>query len=268
MTDTILSHLTYLYGEEAGRQAYDRLGQIMAEYRSLLPPPTPQTLDQRSSVLITYGDMVHEPGSSPKDPPLVALNALLHRHLVGAIDTVHLLPFYPYSSDDGFSVIDYRAVDPALGSWEDITAIGRDFRLMFDAVVNHISAESDWFQAFLRDEAPYDTYFVTVPEGVDVSQVFRPRARPLLTRFATARGVERVWTTFSEDQIDLNFANPEVLLEVMDLLLFYIQKGQPSSAWMPLLSYGRSRTRHVSTCPRRTASFSYSDPCWMKSPPM
>ena len=177
--------------------------------------------DERDAVLITYGDMVQEAG----ERPLSTLASFLRQHLRGIINTVHLLPFYPYSSDDGFSVIDYWAVDNALGNWKDVAEIGRDFQLMFDAVINHVSAQSDWFQGFLRNEAPFNDYFITANPEADLTAVFRPRALPLLTEYKTSSGTHHVWTTFSPDQVDLNFANPDLLLKITDLLLFYVQKG-------------------------------------------
>ncbi|HSF83550.1 MAG TPA: sugar phosphorylase [Anaerolineales bacterium] len=172
-------------------------------------------------MLITYGDQVTEPDA----PPLQTLAEFVSKHLKGVVRGVHVLPFYPFSSDDGFSVVDYCKVDPTLGSWEHINRLGDDFRLMFDAVINHISAQSEWFKAFLQDQQPYTDYFYVVDPGVDLSMVVRPRALPLLTAVMTPSGIKHVWTTFSEDQIDLNYANPDVLLEVVDILLFYVSQG-------------------------------------------
>jgi sucrose phosphorylase len=122
-------------------------------------------------------------------------------------------------------VIDYREVNPEMGSWEDIARLDEGFRLMFDAVINHISRESEWFEGFLEGKEPYRDYFISMEPDTDLSLVVRPRALPLLTEVETGEGSKRVWTTFSDDQIDLNFANPEVLLEIVDLLLFYVEKG-------------------------------------------
>ncbi len=145
--------------------------------------------------------------------------------LKGLVSGIHILPFFPSSSDDGFSVMDYRAVDPALGSWQDIEHIGRSFRLMGDLVINHASAQGDWFRAFLMDEPPYRDFFMSVEGDPDLSRVVRPRAHPLLTDFNTTSGLRRVWTTFSADQVDLNFHNPDVLLEMIDILLTYTKHG-------------------------------------------
>ncbi|HEY75382.1 MAG TPA: sugar phosphorylase, partial [Thermoflexia bacterium] len=184
-------------------------------------PARRDRLTEKDAVLITYGDQVTEPGKRP----LVTLTEVLEAYVANAITVVHLLPFFPYSSDDGFSVIDYTAVNPDLGTWEDVERLGRRFRLMFDAVINHISAQSRWFQGFLKGNPEYADYFITVEEGTDLSMVVRPRALPLLHRFRTAEGEKWVWTTFSADQVDLNYANPEVLLRIVEVLLFYVEKG-------------------------------------------
>ena len=178
-------------------------------------------MTERDSILITYGDQVH----SPNEKPLQTLGAFCKGYLTDVLSTIHILPFYPWTSDDGFSVVDYRQIDPALGDWEDVSSMQRHFRLMFDAVINHISSQSEWFQGFLRDDPRYQDYFVVVEGSPDLSQVVRPRALPLLTAFDTPSGEKRVWTTFSADQIDLNYKNPEVLLEILDILLMYVECG-------------------------------------------
>jgi len=219
--NALLSHLSFLYGEAAARNAFEGLSALMDRYRPQIPVPASSGLSQRDAILITYGDQVRQPGV----PPLQSLAAFYEDHLKGVVSGVHLLPFYPYSSDDGFSVVDYRRVDPALGAWGDVRRLGRGFRLMFDAVINHVSEGSAWFQAFLRGQPPYKDYFIVVDGQPDLSRVVRPRTLPLLTRFSTASGEKSVWTTFSADQIDLNYANPQVLLDILDTLLFYVAQG-------------------------------------------
>ena len=227
----ILDHLTFLYGVERAPALMERLQAVLAEFRqrsSRFPAtgtnecPVPQErLTERDAILITYGDQVTEPG----DPPLQTLAEVLDTYVKGTVTGVHLLPFFPYSSDDGFSVIDYTAVNPDLGTWADVERLGSNFRLMFDAVINHISAQSRWFQEFLGGNPEFADYFIVVQEGADLSQVVRPRALPLLTRVQAAQGERLVWTTFSTDQIDLNYANPDVLLRIVEILLFYVEKG-------------------------------------------
>ena len=115
-------------------------------------------------------------------------------HLRGLVSGLHILPFYPYTSDDGFSVVDYRQADPQAGTWEDIHRLQERFVLMYDAVINHISASSEWFQGWLRGDPRREGYFISLPPETDLSQVVRPRTLPLLTPFDTTRGREWVWT--------------------------------------------------------------------------
>ncbi len=177
--------------------------------------------DETTAVLITYGDMVQ----NGEEAPLKVLKRFADQYLGGAINTIHILPFFPYSSDDGFSVIDYRAVDPNLGTWDDVQETGRGFRLMYDLVLNHCSRKSRWFADYVANIAPYRDYFIVADPEADLSAVTRPRALPLLTPVHTQHGDVHLWTTFSDDQIDLNFANPDVLFEFLDILLFYIASG-------------------------------------------
>ncbi len=226
----IYQDLVYLYGQELAPLVYGRLESLLAEFQqehpALARQPTAGRVSQRDSILITYGDMVRGEGGAP----LRTLADFLESHLANTVSTVHILPFFPYSSDDGFSIIDYQAVDPDFGDWQDVEQVGRHFRLMFDAVINHISAESAWFQSFLRNDPRYRDYFIVVEPGTDLSLVFRPRALPLLTMVEQESdqgdSVERlVWTTFSTDQIDLNFGSPALFLDVLEALLCYIGHG-------------------------------------------
>jgi sucrose phosphorylase len=218
--DEILAHLNALYSEKVTWDVFGRLKTCLQKYR-IVQKTKASTLTQRDAILITYGDQV----SKADETPLYTLASFCKQYLKGLISGIHILPFFPYSSDDGFSVIDFRSVDPALGSWDDIIRIGKHFRLMFDAVINHISTQSVWFQEFLRDEAPYMDYFIVIQGDPDLTHVVRPRALPLLSTFSTPSGEKAVWTTFSIDQVDLNYQNPDVLIEMIDLILYYVSKG-------------------------------------------
>lgn len=225
----IRQYLNLLYGEQQAVWVFKRLRSLMDEFSrrnpNLVRATRPTNLfTEDDVVLITYGDQVCC-SSGEANNPLQSLAYFLKRYLPEEISGVHLLPFYPYSSDDGFSVIDYRQVDPALGAWDDIQVLGRHFKLMFDAVINHISQSSTWFQGFIQGDPKYRDYFIITDPAEDLSQVVRPRTLPLLSSFDTLQGRQHVWTTFSEDQIDLNYANPQVLLEIVDVLLSYVEKG-------------------------------------------
>ncbi|MBI2498218.1 MAG: hypothetical protein HYV75_10025, partial [Opitutae bacterium] len=225
MNPAVTQPLDFLYGGTVARALAPKLDALLGSVRPRVPAALKSggasALTERDALLITYADQVREPGV----PPLRTLAGFCETHLREIISGAHVLPFYPWSSDDGFSVKDFFTVEPGFGTWDDIERLGANFDLMFDAVFNHLSAQGDWFQRFLRDEPEFRDFFVTVEGDPDLSHVVRPRALPLLTEFQSARGPRRVWTTFSADQVDLNFKNPEVLLRVLEALLFYVTKG-------------------------------------------
>jgi glucosylglycerate phosphorylase len=213
--------LTTLYDSSAASYVERRLLDLIESHRGEITEPLYKDLTERDVMLITYCDQVR----SPSRPHLKSLAEFCENRLSGLINCIHILPFYPWSSDDGFSVKDYREVDTALGIWKDVERLGKSFRPMFDGVINHSSAQGKWFQAFLRDELPYRDYFLTVQGIPDLSRVVRPRTLPLLTEFQTTAGPRKAWTTFSADQVDLDFHNPDVLLDIFDILLTYARHG-------------------------------------------
>jgi glycosidase len=221
----LASRLGRLYGQR-GAACCERIMALAQGAADALDPSRRRDdaprWDERDVVLITYADQVRSPGK----PPLATLREfLLDERWDELLTTVHLLPFYPYSSDDGFSVTDYRAVDPQVGSWGDVARLGEWFDLAFDFVLNHVSRESQWFRKYLAGEAPYDRFFIEVDPAADLSAVVRPRSAPLVTPFDTSRGPRHLWTTFSADQVDLNYAEPEVLVRMIEVLLDYVRRG-------------------------------------------
>ncbi|MBW9259536.1 MAG: sugar phosphorylase [Candidatus Thiodiazotropha sp. (ex. Lucinisca nassula)] len=219
----LLGHLSLLYGEQQAATLLPKLHELIGrhiEVRQGKRLEIPRW-DEKDSVLISYGDSIQYPGMTP----LASLKEFLDRRLNGVFSMVHVLPFFPYSSDDGFSVSDFRSVNPELGDWQDIRELGENFTLLFDLVLNHMSREHLWFVNFVHDEEPGRDYVVQVSPDENLSMVVRPRSTPLLSRVRTPRGMLDVWATFSNDQIDLNYANPEVLLEFIDTLLDYIRRG-------------------------------------------
>ena len=217
----LLPRLERLYGPRAEECLAPILVRTAAAAARLARRAGP-LWDEKDVVLITYGDQVR----SPDEPPLAALRRFLFEQgLHGLVNTVHLLPFFPYSSDDGVSVIDYRQVDPVLGDWDDVARLGEDYALMFDLVLNHVSRRSRYFEEYWAGREPFVRFFHEVDPATDLSAVTRPRSLPLLTPVETPRGTRHLWTTFSDDQIDLNFAEPAVLSEMVDVLLFYLERG-------------------------------------------
>jgi sucrose phosphorylase len=176
---------------------------------------------EKDVVLITYGNSIRK----ADERPLHTLYRFLFNRLADTISCVHILPFFPFTSDDGFSVSDFMKVDPLLGSWEDIVAFTPKFSLMSDLVINHVSAGHSWFKNYLQNRSPGNDFFIEADPEADYRIVVRPRSTPLFTRVETVNGARDVWTTFSADQVDLDFSNPEVLIEMIRVMVFYISKG-------------------------------------------
>jgi sucrose phosphorylase len=235
MKQKIKELLGFIYGASLGDEVYPRLLKILEQGNPVQSPgegigkrgksPGSSSFTAADVLLITYGDILSSPEGTGESG-LARLGHFLERWNHGAFTYLHLLPFHPYSSDDGFSVIDYREVDPRFGVWGDIQTLGRHFKLVFDFVLNHGSVKSRWFQGFLSGAGEYTGWYITKPENFDSSAVVRPRTHPLLTPFTKQDGSPvHVWTTFSTDQADYDFSNPEVLLEFIKIFLEYYRQG-------------------------------------------
>lgn len=225
--ETIQVLLNKIYGSQQARVAFERLAPRIEQCR-ISNTDAAQRFSEKDAVLITYGDSLFD----DIHPPMQTLYDFACDYFKGLFSTVHFLPFFPYSSDDGFSVMDFFAIDPSMGSWQNVERFSQSFELMFDYVLNHVSAKGQWFENYLDGRPGFNELAIEVSPDEDLSQVTRPRALPLLTPFTKANGEKvHVWTTFSEDQIDLNYQSIDVFLHMVDVLLFYVQKG---ARWLRL----------------------------------
>lgn len=219
--EQVVAHLRVLYPDRSDLEALaGRLIDAVA-----VPPRTTARVRTRrwgadDAVLITYADSVRD----DERLPLQVLRELVS-HLRGAFSTVHVLPFFPSTSDHGFSIVDHREVDNTVGGWDDIDELAADVDLMVDLVCNHLSAGSARFEELVADELPGRDWFVTVAPDTDISAVVRPRAQPLLHRVETAADPRWVWCTFGPDQVDLDLANPEVLVDLTTTLGNHLHHG-------------------------------------------
>ena len=209
--DTRRRILHELYGADAGdivRRVEDRLAAFD-------PLPSTAPWDETTAWVIVYPDQFQAEGEAP----LATLRTVVEQHLQPEVTGVHVLPWHPSSSDGGFSVTSFDEIDPAFGSWDDVEALAETTALMGDAVVNHASAQGDWFGRFLAGDAEYAGFFRTVHPGADLGAVVRPRAAPLVATFERPDGSPvSLWATFSSDQIDLDYRNAEVLLRMLDVI--------------------------------------------------
>ena len=219
--DKVKDLLYKIYGDETGSLALERITPIIEKY-AVKYRKKETYFSQDDVILITYGDSLKKDG----EVPLATLHAFANQYLKGAVSNIHFLPFFPYSSDDGFSVMDFFKIDPALGTWQEVAAIGQDFNLMFDYVVNHFSSMGQWFQNYLDGQKGFEEFAIEVDPATDLSLVTRPRSLPLLSAYKKTDGqTVHLWTTFSADQIDFNFKSPGVLEKMIELLLFYADRG-------------------------------------------
>jgi sucrose phosphorylase len=205
-----------LYGDAAEKVEAQAAARLDAEAPRRTADPS-----EADAWLIAYADSFRSPGAAP----LITLRTVIDRYFAPELNGVHVLPFHPASSDRGFSVVDYQLVDPAFGTWDDIEALAAGRRFMADAVLNHMSADSPWFHGFLDGEPRFREFFRTADPDADLDTVVRPRTSALLTMFDAADGPVHVWTTFSADQVDLDYRNPDVLLAALDVLLRYHRAG-------------------------------------------
>ena len=217
----LCQHLAFLYPEADAESLLQSVVETFAGFEKRVPLSLDRIWSQEDCLLITYGDSI----VTEDEPPLKTLADFLNTRVEDAFSSIHILPFFPFSSDDGFAVIDYTAVNPELGDWPAITAISDRYRLMADLVINHVSAQSEWFQNYCLGSEPGASYFLEASTSDDLSQVVRPRASPLLRPTVTPDGVRHVWCTFSHDQIDLDFRNPQVLLEFLKIIRLYLEQG-------------------------------------------
>ncbi|MGH1431122.1 MAG: sugar phosphorylase [Neptuniibacter sp.] len=222
---TVKNHLDLIYAEIEGVDVpalTEELISLMRLESVAEQPVTHQNhWDQQDVIMIGYGDALHDPG----EPALKTLYKFLKKDCEGMINGVHILPYFPYSSDDGFAVEDFYEVRESAGNWEDIRRISSEYRLMSDLVINHCSGSSVWFENFQKGEGEGHDYFFTASPEDDLSSVVRPRTSPLLREVETADGVKHVWCTFSHDQVDLDFRNTEVLKEFTKIIRHYLDQG-------------------------------------------
>jgi glycosidase len=216
-----LALLQKVYSRQDAELLNDRITQLVKDTGKKVERLSEGALTHEDVLLITYGDSFFAEGMKP----LEALEKFIDSY-GEKFSHIHILPFYPYSSDDGFSVIDYKKVNHRLGNWANVQSLSSKKHLMFDAVINHISAKSEWVRQHLDGDPSSPKYILEGEENLDWSKVTRPRTSPLFHDFVQADGSSiSLWTTFSQDQVDLDYRNPDLLMAILDVLCFYIQQG-------------------------------------------
>ncbi len=222
LNQRVRNHLQFIYPDKDIDHESERFLAAMRLKTEYKQPEHHQNLWNQSTIIaITYGHSLLKTG----EKPLHTLHNFFKAHFRDLISCIHILPFFPHSGDDGFAVVDYDEVDESIGDWEDINAICDDFDLMADLVINHCSSRHQWFKNFKKGIRPGKDYFFLSNETADLSQVVRPRTSELLQLVTTSDGNKHVWCTFGHDQVDLDFRNPEVLLEFVEIIRRYLDQG-------------------------------------------
>ena len=200
----------------------EEIFRIIKKYNSKGKQGKKISISEKTSVLICYGDSLL---NGNKEKTLKIFRKFYKKKLEKFFEVIHFLPFYPSSSDSGFSVKDHYRVDKKLGDWSDINRQSKKTNIMADIVINHASSKGLWFKNFLRNKSPGKEYFLTVSKKFNISKVIRPRENKLLKRIGIFKKNNLLWRTFSEDQIDLNFKNPKVILRFIKIIINLANNG-------------------------------------------
>ena len=197
--------------------------------------------DESFAVLITYADGVYKKGETT----LVTLRELLSKYFGSLSKVVHILPFLKSTSDGGFAVSSHKSLEEKFGSWEDLKSISNKHYLMADLVLNHVSSSHPWVQQFIKCQEPGLSNVFSPSQDLDWKNVIRPRSSSLFSQINTEDGQKQVWTTFGPDQIDLNWLNPKMTIEFLNLIITYLSNG---IKWLRLDAVGFIWKEPGTTC--------------------
>ncbi len=197
--------------------------------------------DESYAVLITYADGVYKKGEAT----LVTLRELLSKYFGSLSKVVHILPFLKSTSDGGFAVSSHKSIDEKFGSWEDLNSISNKHFLMADLVLNHVSSSHPWVQQFIKCQEPGLSNVFSPSQDLDWKNVIRPRSSSLFSQINTEDGQKQVWTTFGPDQVDLNWLNPKMTVEFLNLIITYLSNG---IKWLRLDAVGFIWKESGTTC--------------------
>lgn len=223
LSNLLIDKIKFVYADNYKKEYEDEINNLINHWEKESFDKA-EEVSEKNVYLITYGDSIYE----EKVPTIKTLNKFLKETVEDTITDVHILPMFTYTSDDGFSVVDYMEIDEKLGDWNDIKNFSKDYRLMYDFVANHISKSSSWFKAYLNNDKKYEEYFIKEDKNFDTKNVVRPRTSPLFHEYEGKDSVKTAWTTFSEDQIDINIKHFPVLIEMTNIILEYAKNGATS----------------------------------------
>jgi sucrose phosphorylase len=168
---------------------------------------------------------------------LSQLKALLSAELGGIFGGAHLLPFFTPidGADAGFDPTDHTAVDPRIGGWNQVRALGEDVELIADLIVNHVSALSPQFEDFSRKGSgsefadmflTFDRVFPSGAREPALLKIYRPRPGLPFITMKMKNGEQRLlWTTFTPQQLDIDVESVQGAAYIAAILKRFQQAG-------------------------------------------
>ncbi len=219
--DRIKNHLSSIYHNVLERNEIQNISKKIDNiFKNSKKNNKIELWDEKDFFLITYADSI----KNKKKKNLQTLNKFLNL-FCKEFKFIHILPFFPYSSDDGFAVKDYKTINSEHGNWEDFKLIASSFNVMIDLVINHCSSKNTLFKNFIYNENPGADYFISNNKKFKISsKIVRPRSSDLSKKVLINGKIKYVWCTFSHDQVDFNFKNPDVLIYFLEIIKFYLEK--------------------------------------------
>ena len=219
--EVVKSYLYSIYSKNLKEKQIDQISKKICSLFVNNKIPQKSLWSEEDFFLITYADTIKK----KKVKNLISLGNFLNKYCK-EFSFIHILPFFPYSSDDGFAVKDFKTVNSEHGDWDDFKKISFGFKTMIDLVINHCSSENELFKDFLNGISFVSDFFIVSNEKFKESEkIVRPRSSDISKEINLNGKTKYVWCTFSHDQVDFNFKNPNVLIYFIEIMKFYLDKN-------------------------------------------
>ena len=220
-SEKVKQYLFQIYSNDLSKK---QINNLFLNIKSIFTQPMKRSKNElwseKDFLLITYADSIKK--NNQKN--LITLNSFLKKYCK-EFSYIHILPFFPFSSDDGFAVEDYKKIKIEHGSWKDLKKITKTFDIMVDLVINHCSSNNKLFKNFLEDKNPGKDFFINSEKKFPKSnKIVRPRSSDLSKKVLVDGKNTYVWCTFGHDQVDFDFRNPNVLLYFFEIIKFYLDQ--------------------------------------------
>ena len=221
-SEKVKKYLFEIYSNDLSKKQINNLYlDIKSIFTEVIKDKKKELWSEKDVLLITYADSIIKKNQKN----LITLSNFLTKYCK-EFTYVHILPFFPFSSDDGFAVEDYKKIKKEHGSWNDLKKITKSFKIMVDLVINHCSSRNRLFKNFLENKDPGKDFFISSQKKFPTSKkIVRPRSSDLSKKVLTNGKDNYVWCTFGHDQVDFNFKNPSVLIYFFEIIKFYLDQN-------------------------------------------